>query len=104
MFAIAKYKYVDYLRKNRHAYRHDSIDDVGDLFAPDQEQSRDAARDLDRLLSDLPPAHRAAIQSTKIDGLSIQEAAQLHGMSESSVKVSVHRGMKKLASILKGRS
>ena len=104
VFAIAKYKYIDHLRKNRHAHRHDALDDVGELFAPDEVQAQDAARDLDRLLSELPAAHRAAIQSTKLDGLSVQEAAQLHGMSESSVKVSVHRGMKKLASILKGRS
>ena len=104
VFAIAKYKYIDHLRKNRHAYRHDPIDDVGELFAPDQEQARDAARDVGQLLSELPAAHRAAIQSTKIDGLSVEEAARLHGMSESSIKVSVHRGMKKLASILKGRS
>ena len=104
VFAIAKYKYIDHLRKNRHAHRHDALDDVGELFAPDEVQAQDAARDLDRLLSELPAAHRAAIQSTKLDGLSVQEAAQLHGMSESSVKVSVHRGMKKLASILKGSS
>lgn len=104
VFAIAKYKYIDHLRKNRHAHRHDNLDDAGELFAPSREDAHDAANDLDRLLLQLPAAHRAAIQSTKIDGLSVQEAARLHAMSESSIKVSVHRGMKKLASILKGMS
>jgi RNA polymerase sigma-70 factor (ECF subfamily) len=47
---------------------------------------------------------RRAIQSVKLDGLSVAEAASRCGMSESAVKVNVHRGLKALiASIVRER-
>jgi RNA polymerase sigma-70 factor (ECF subfamily) len=36
------------------------------------------------------------IRETRIEGLSTREAAQKHDMSESAVKVAVHRGLKAL--------
>jgi RNA polymerase sigma-70 factor (ECF subfamily) len=49
------------------------------------------------LISQLPDHHRLPIYYMKIQGLSVQETAQLTGMSESAVKVGVHRGLKALA-------
>ena len=43
-----------------------------------------------------PPKQRAAIYDTKIEGLSVAEAADRAGISEADVKVSVHRGLKSL--------
>jgi RNA polymerase sigma-70 factor (ECF subfamily) len=43
---------------------------------------------------------RAAIQYVKVEGLSISEAAVRCGMSESAVKVAVHRGLKALALVI----
>jgi RNA polymerase sigma-70 factor (ECF subfamily) len=40
---------------------------------------------------------REAIQYVKLDGLSVSQAAVRCGMSESAVKVAVHRGLKALA-------
>jgi RNA polymerase sigma-70 factor (ECF subfamily) len=40
---------------------------------------------------------REAIQYVKLDGLSVSEAAARCGMSESAIKVAVHRGLKALA-------
>jgi RNA polymerase sigma-70 factor (ECF subfamily) len=40
---------------------------------------------------------RRAIECVKLDGLSVAEAAGRCGMSESAVKVNVHRGLKALA-------
>ncbi len=48
-------------------------------------------------MTGLPPRIRQAIQAVKLDGLSVREAAEQCGMSESNVKVSVHRGLKALA-------
>jgi RNA polymerase sigma-70 factor (ECF subfamily) len=44
------------------------------------------------------------ILRTKIDGLSVREAAQVTGMSESAIKVGVHRGLKALARAWKGQT
>jgi RNA polymerase sigma-70 factor (ECF subfamily) len=57
----------------------------------------DSGLDLQRLLSEISSKAREAIQYVKLDGLSVSEAAARSGMSESAVKVTVHRGLKALA-------
>jgi formate dehydrogenase major subunit len=61
-----------------------------------------ARRDLDKLLAFLPDRHRLPIVHVKLQGLSVVETAKLTGMSESAVKIGVHRGIKALAARLKG--
>jgi len=40
----------------------------------------------------------------KIEGLSVAETARLTGMSQSAVKVGVHRGLKALAAKIRSES
>jgi RNA polymerase sigma-70 factor (ECF subfamily) len=49
------------------------------------------------LLAQLPSAQRRAIELTKLEGLSVAEAALETGDSASAIKVQVHRGLKRLA-------
>lgn len=42
------------------------------------------------------------IRATRIEGLSVSEAAQADGIGESDVKVSVHRGLKALMTRIRG--
>jgi RNA polymerase sigma-70 factor (ECF subfamily) len=65
-------------------------------------EARDARRDIAKLLEQLPERQRLPIQYVKLDGLSVVEAARLTGMSESAVKVGVHRGLKALAAKMRG--
>jgi RNA polymerase sigma-70 factor (ECF subfamily) len=44
-----------------------------------------------------------AIRAMKVEGLSVAEAATRSGMSESAIKVSVHRGLKALAALAGGK-
>lgn len=53
--------------------------------------------DLQRLLAKISSKAREATQYVKLDGLSVSEAATGAGMSESAVKVAVHRGLNALA-------
>ena len=55
---------------------------------------------LDRLFKQLPHKQSQVIELVKIGGLSIREAAQKTGQSESLVKVNIHRGLKKLAALV----
>jgi RNA polymerase sigma-70 factor (ECF subfamily) len=100
--AIARYKLVDLLRSRagREAL-HDPLDDDLAVFAADDHAASDARRDLMQLLDQLPDHHRLPIVHTKLEGLSVAEAAQRTGMSESAIKVGVHRGLKALADRLK---
>ena len=45
----------------------------------------------------VPERQRLPIVHVKIEGLSVAETASLTGMSESAVKVGIHRGLKALA-------
>jgi RNA polymerase sigma-70 factor (ECF subfamily) len=99
--AIARYKMVDLFRRRagREAL-HEPLDDDA-LFAASDEGAREARRDLAVLVSQLPDRHRLPIQYVKIEGMSVAEAARATGMSESAVKVGIHRGLKALAKLIR---
>lgn len=105
-FAIARYKLVDYWRKHgRREALHDVFDDsVLDSALVSTAPDATAQRDLEQLLKALPDAQRRAIELTKLQGLSVFEAAQKLGASESAIKVQVHRGLKKMMQLVKGRA
>jgi RNA polymerase sigma-70 factor, ECF subfamily len=100
--AIAKYKYVDLVRRRagRDA-RHDPLDDDLEAFTMPDHDAADAKRDLRKLLATLPERHRRPIECVKIEGLSVAEAAKRTGMSESAVKVGIHRGLKALGELIR---
>lgn len=60
----------------------------------------DVSAALEQALSELPEAYREAIQLTKLTGLSIAQAAQVLGTTETAVKLRVHRGYLQLRSVL----
>ena len=101
--AIARYKLVDLLRAraSREALT-DPLDDELEVFASSDTDAADARKDLDQLLASLPDRQRLPIVHVKLEGLSVVEAAQLTGMSESAVKIGVHRGLKALAARIRG--
>ncbi|RLJ38403.1 RNA polymerase ECF family sigma subunit [Acidovorax sp. 106] len=96
--AIARYKLIDWLRAHRvKEALNDPLDDASELFASSDSEAALAKRDLGQLLQTLPDRQRLPIVHVKLEGLSVVETAQLTGMSESAVKVGVHRGLKALA-------
>jgi RNA polymerase sigma-70 factor, ECF subfamily len=97
VYAIARYKLVDYLRRTRTSSKDVPVSDTEELSGPDDQGQVESNLDLGKLLAELSPKLRRAIQYVKLDGLSVSEAAHRSGMSESAIKVSVHRGLKALA-------
>lgn len=99
--AIARYKLIDLHRSRgvREAL-HDPLDDDLQVFAASHTEACDARRDLGRLLGRLPDHQRLPIMHMKLEGLSVTETATATGMSESAVKVGVHRGLKALAALI----
>lgn len=83
--------------RSRHEVFNDSLDDATDLFAEPVLEPAQASRDLNKLLEQLPDRQRLPIQHVKLEGLSVTETAQVTGLSESAVKIGVHRGLKALA-------
>lgn len=96
--AIARYRWVDQLRRH---YRAEEVELNEDLLAAtDDDDSVSARISLDSLFAHLPSAQMRAIEMVKIEGLSVTEAAQRCGQSESLIKVNIHRGLKRLAALI----
>ncbi len=95
--AIARYRWVDHLRK---VYRADETE-LDDTLAIESDEPGIAARiSLERLFTQLPSAQASAIELVKIQGLSVSEASRTLGQSESLIKVNIHRGLKRLAAMI----
>jgi RNA polymerase sigma-70 factor (ECF subfamily) len=94
---------IDFLRRRagREAMN-EPLEDDSDFLGSSDEEAREAKRDMATLLARLPDRHRLPIQLVKIEGLSVAEAAKQTGMSESAVKVGIHRGLKALAAFIRG--
>lgn len=100
--AIARYKLIDLLRsRSRREVLHDPLDDRDDVFTESETEAVDARRDLAKLLEQLPDNQRLPIVHMRLEGLSVIETARVTGMSESAVKVGVHRGLKALAVLIR---
>jgi RNA polymerase sigma-70 factor (ECF subfamily) len=103
--AIARYKLTDYLRaRARREALQDPLEDEAELFAASDTEPADARRDVHKLLDQLPDHQRLPIMHVKLQGLSVAETSRLTGLSESAVKVGVHRGLKALAMKIGGTS
>ena len=94
--AIARYRWIDALRKMRTAeeLHHEQVGDSnleGDVIA---------RLSLGRLLAHLPSGQANAIVLTRVEGRSVTDAAHICGQSESLIKVNVHRGLRKLAVLI----
>ena len=78
MHSIARYKLIDHFRRNKRRAE-EPLDDMDQLFAVSDSNEVEARIDIDQLR-----------------GLSTVEAAQQNSISESAVKVGVHRALKSL--------
>jgi RNA polymerase sigma-70 factor, ECF subfamily len=96
--AIARYKCIDLLRRrSRNEMLNDPLDDDDELFITTDSEAAEARYDVAKLLDQLPDRQRLPIFYVKIEGASVADAAKRMGMSESAVKVGIHRGLKALA-------
>ena len=96
--AIARYRWVDFLRKH---YKHAEKELMDNTATVESDEDAVMARvSLDRMLGGLPTNQANAIEMVKIEGCSIRDAAERSGQSESAIKVNIHRGLKKLAALV----
>ena len=82
VYAIARYRLVDYLRRAKASAGDVPVEEAPELSAGDDASVVDSELDLQKLMSQLAPKTRRAIQMVKLDGLSVSEAAARSGMSE----------------------
>jgi RNA polymerase sigma-70 factor, ECF subfamily len=96
--AIAHYKLVDWLRRrSRGDLLNVALDEDDQVFASTPNDQTEAQYDVAKLLRALPDRQRLPILYVKIEGASVTDTAVRTGMSESAVKVGIHRGLRALA-------
>ena len=77
-----------------------SLDGI-DVGEPDPDyEASDAKRDVATLLDKLPEKQRTAIRMVKLEEKSVKETSEATGLSESDVKISIHRGLKTLMRLM----
>jgi RNA polymerase sigma-70 factor (ECF subfamily) len=101
--AIVRHKLVDlWRRQGRRDALHDPLDDLAEGDQPAVwEEELPVQRDLETLLAALPASQQQAIAMIKLEGLSVAEASERSGVSPSALKVQVHRGLKRLAELVR---
>ena len=104
VYAIARYKLVDFLRRTRASRANVPIEEADEVMAHDDHDATESSYDIRRLMEGLSKNMRCAVEAVKLDGLSTAEAARRCGLSESGVKVNVHRGLKTLATLIAKRN
>jgi RNA polymerase sigma-70 factor (ECF subfamily) len=102
LFTIAARRRIDDIRaiKRRERDADQPTARVADVSAPSAGDEGDRERALDRalaLVASLPPAQREAITLRVIADLSVSEVAAIMGRREGTVRVLVHRGLKRLS-------
>lgn len=95
VYAIARFKLIDAFRRRGRRIEVE-IDEIAETFA-EPETETVSERDVNRALEGLPPAQRSVVSSISVDGQSIGETAAKLGISETAVRVSLHRGLAAIA-------
>ena len=104
LFAIARYKLIDFARASRRRGHTVSIDEVEEELSAPVFADPTAEGDLSGLLAALPEKSRRILELIKLEGLSVAETSARMQMRESAVKVTVHRALKNLRAKLHGKA
>jgi RNA polymerase sigma-70 factor (ECF subfamily) len=99
VYTIARYKLIDYLRRTRTAASL-PLDEGTEVMAQDDNADAESSYDVRKLLGRLPEKVRCSIECVKLEGRSVAEAAERCGISESGVKINIHRGLRTLAAFI----
>ncbi len=97
---IARYKLIDYLRRTR-STASIPLDEGTEAMAQDDHADAESSHDIRKLLQRLPEKMRCSILCVKLEGRSVAEAAVQCGISESGVKINIHRGLRVLATFIR---
>ncbi|MER8500793.1 sigma-70 family RNA polymerase sigma factor [Mesorhizobium sp. M0045] len=95
VYAIARFKLIDAFRRRGRRIEVE-IDEIAETFA-EPESETVSERDVNRALDSLSPAQRSVVSAVSVEGRSIGETAAKFGISETAVRVSLHRGLAAIA-------
>jgi RNA polymerase sigma factor (sigma-70 family) len=98
LYAIVRYKVVDAFRARGRRVQV-SIDDFAEVLAAEPEPDPTERSDAERVIGRLDPRAARIVRAIGLDGASIAETSAALDMTETAVRVALHRGLKKLAQL-----
>ena len=100
LFTLAHNAFLDAIGKNRKfAEREVPVEDLPEAAQP-EDSPEGLTDELHQALERLPKSLRVPVEMLKLQGLTVEEAAQRLKISVSALKVRAHRGYAKLKTIL----
>jgi RNA polymerase sigma-70 factor (ECF subfamily) len=104
--AVARHRLLDRLRRRvRQTSRETELTEAHETFAAPETNHPGLAGETAKLqaaIAGLPEGQRRAVELVKLKEMSLKEASQATGQSETALKVSVHRAIKRLRGLLGG--
>jgi RNA polymerase sigma factor (sigma-70 family) len=98
LYAIVRFKVVDAFRA-RGRRVHVQIDDFAEVLAAEPGADPTERGDVERVIARLDPRSARIVRAIGLEGASIAEMSVALGMTETAVRVALHRGLKRLAVI-----
>lgn len=98
---IARHRAFDFYRQSRPTSEFDEeIPQAGSLLYPASERTRSEAALVLAAIRSLPKSYRETLVLRLVEGMTGPEIAARTGLTEGSVRVNLHRGMRQLRAIL----
>lgn len=101
--AITRHKLIDSLRRRTRRAEID-IDGLSNELVAAETPEHSSRSDVERLLIKLLPREQSIVRLVSIEGLSMREAGERLDMNDGTVRVALHRALKKLAALLQRES
>ncbi len=98
LYAIVRYKVVDAFRSRGRRVQV-PIDDFADVLPAEAGPDPTERSDAERVIGALDPRSARIVRAIGLEGASIAETSQALHMTETAVRVALHRGLKKLAQL-----
>ncbi len=96
VYAIARFKMIDAYRRRGRRIEID-LDDVSETWRRPAGAGCRQRRDVGRRSMPLAPGQRGVVAAITVEGQSIGETARRLGMTETAVRVALHRGLAAIA-------
>jgi RNA polymerase sigma-70 factor (ECF subfamily) len=78
---------------------HVQIDDFADLIPAEAEPDPTERSDAERVIDRLDPRSARIVRAIGLEGSSVAEVSSALEMTETAVRVALHRGLKRLAAM-----
>ena len=98
LYAIVRYKVVDAFRARGRRVQV-PIEDFAETLPAEPQPDPTERSDAERVIGRLDPRSARIVRAIGLDGASIAETSAELGMTEGAVRVALHRGLKRLASL-----